>query len=92
MENFLELDNTMADIFDHMIETVLKKAEAGPRDLVGFEFRHNALQTPLLFPFSTRDSIMGEKLMNLIERVEQSHPDFEPDESMSIHVVVVHRN
>lgn len=46
-----DIDTTITRTFDHAIKTVLDLAEAGPADLVGLEFRHNSLQTPLIFPF-----------------------------------------
>ncbi len=57
------------------ISNVIQTAfvDANPKAMVGLELRHEAMDKPILIPFSTRDALNTEKVLGILEAVIQSN-------------------
>ncbi len=68
--------------FDQVIDGVFEGAQ--PTDRVKAWINHPALDTPIQTDFVTRAELTGDRLMHMIEAVQQSKRDLALDEEMSI--------
>jgi len=78
---------TITDILQDIIHNQL--ADVHENHHVGFEITSEFLERRLLVPFSQRKTMKADKILSLIERVQQSKENFTIDNSMKIKVVVV---
>ena len=70
-----------------MLELAFSDGEES--DLVGMEFAHAALDTPILIPFSRQDALNPEKILVTIQKVMQSKRALTFDENLVVKVTCV---
>jgi len=81
---------TIGDVLNHIIESQL--TGVNPHDYVGFEINHTCMSKRVLVPFTNRESISADKVLSLIERIQQSKEEFTFSSNIEFKMIVVHRN
>jgi len=61
----------------------------GPWDRVGVEINHVSLDKRVLVPFTPAEAICAEKILSVIERIQQSNQEFDFDQNMRMKLVIV---
>jgi len=56
---------------------------------VGVELNHMSLSSRVLVPFTPASEISGDKVLSVMERIQQSKESFKFDESMVMKLVIV---
>jgi len=73
--NFHEI---LSEIFDSIIDRVM--TDSNDYDLVGAEFIHPSLSTPVLLSFRRRDEFHGSQILHVLERIMQSNTQLTLDD------------
>jgi hypothetical protein len=81
---------TIGDVLNHIIERQL--TGVNPLDYVGFEMNHACMSRRVLVPFSKRESVSADKVLSLMERIQQSKEEFTFGSNIEFKMIVVHQN
>jgi len=88
---FRNVDNfpvtRIEEIFGQILHRQLQNVQ--PTDYVGVELNHMSLSSRVLVPFTHASQMSGDKVLSVIERIQQSKESFKFDESMIMKLVIV---
>lgn len=79
--------NFFPDLFDDLIARTTSGCMENDR--VGIEINHPSLDTPVLVPFMPHSELNSDKVLSVVERVQQSNTNFEFNDAMNVKVVIV---
>jgi len=68
------LDNILRRQLDHV----------HPEDRVGVEINHSSLDKRALVPFTTAETMSAERILSVIERIQQSNQEFQFDQDVRL--------
>lgn len=75
------------DLFDDLITRTTTGCTE--QDRVGLEIKHPSLDQSVLVPFTAHKDLNADKVLSIIERVQQSKRSFAFNEGMSVKVIIV---
>ncbi len=76
-----QLTNAHDDLLDGFGQVIEQAFSSAPFNaLCGVQISHRNLQYPILVPFSSRDRMTAERVLNIMEQVLQSNEDVDPSE------------
>jgi len=74
-------------IFDNILQQQL--AHVNREDLLGVEINHISLNQRVLVPFTSAETMCAEKILSVIERIQQSNQEFKFDRDMKMKLGIV---
>jgi len=82
--------NNIRQILDNILRQQL--ANLHTEDRVGVEINHPSLDKRVLVPFTEAGTLSAEKILSVIERIQQSNPEFQFDEDIRLKLVIVNNS
>jgi len=88
---FRHVNNIRRENIRQILDNVLQRqlAHVDREDRVGVEINHISLDKRVLVPFTPAEAMCAEKILSVIERIQQSNQEFDFDQNMRMKLVIV---